>query len=115
MVRDGPQTASIVLVGRIRAGLRCRWPATVSDRQTSLARSPPYQPIRNAFTRNERAVVDAYRVTASPGSTLACPAYPIIASGAPKCLIRQSGSPASEFSPAVRRRAAGRAGRAGAA
>src|SRR5215469_11153290 len=113
MMSEGPQTASTVLVGWIRAGLRCRWPGTVPDRQTSLAPAPPYQPIRNAFTRNERAVVDAYSVIGSPGSTLACPVYPSIASGAPKCLIGQFGSPSRELSLAVRRCAAGRAGAAG--
>src|SRR5215471_4749040 len=35
---------------------------------------------------------------ASPGSTLACPAYPIIALGPPRCLMSQWGSPGSEFS-----------------
>ena len=59
-------------------------------------------------------MVDAYSVIGSPGSTLACPAYPSIASGAPKCLIGQSGSPACEFSLTVRRCAAGCAGPAGA-
>ena len=75
---------------------------TVADRHSSLARSPRYQPIRNALTRNERAVVDAYSVIASPGSTLACPAYPMIASGGPMCLMAQCGSPGSEFSLTVR-------------
>jgi hypothetical protein len=49
--------------------------------------------------------VDAYSVIASPGSTLACPAYPIIALGGPTCLMSQRGSPASEFSLTGRRRA----------
>src|SRR5215469_7187081 len=113
MMSEGPQTASTVLVGWIRAGLRCRWPGTVPDRQTSLALAPPYQPIRNAFTRNERAVVDANSVIGSPGSTLACPAYPSIAFGAPKCLIGQFGSPSCEFSLTVRWCVVGRADPAG--
>src|SRR5215831_5362964 len=40
---------------------------------------------------------------ASPGSTLACPAYPIIALGAPRYLMSQWGSPGSEFSLTGRR------------
>src|SRR5213592_4327228 len=43
---------------------------------------------------------------ASPGSTLACPTYPIIALGPPRCLMFQWGSPGSEFS-LTRRRADG--------
>ena len=74
MVRDGSQRASTVRAGLSTSGLRCRCPVTVPDRHTRRARSPAYQPIRNALTVNERAVVDAYSVTGSPGSTLACPA-----------------------------------------
>src|SRR5215472_16697417 len=107
MVREGSQAASTVLVGWISSGWRCRRPRTVPECQTSLALAPPYQPIRNAFTRNERAVVDAYSVIGSPGSTLACPAYPSIALGVPRCLIGQFGSPACEFSLTVRRCAVG--------
>jgi hypothetical protein len=58
-VSDGSQWASTVLVGLMRTGLRCRCPGTAADRHTSRARSPRYQPIRNALTVNERAVVDA--------------------------------------------------------
>src|SRR5271165_6087830 len=98
MVSDGSQRASTVLVDSVSDGARCRLPRTVADFHTSRARSPPYQPIRNALTVKERAVVDAYRVIGSPGSTLAWPAYPSIASGLPRCLIRQPGSPGREFS-----------------
>src|SRR6516164_8565994 len=108
MVRDGSQRASTVLVGLITAGLLCLCPATVPDRHTSRARSPRYQPIRNALTVNERAVVDAYTVTGSPGSTLAWPAYPSIALGGPGCLMSQWGSPGSAFSLTRRRACAGR-------
>ncbi len=73
-VSDGPHFASTVLVGLISSGWRCRCPFTVADFQTSRASSPWYQPIRKALTRNERAVVDTYSVTGSPGSTLDCPA-----------------------------------------
>ena len=71
---DGSQRVSTVLAGLSTTGLFCLWPVTVPDRHTFLARSPPYQPIRNAVTVNERPVVDAYSVIGSPGSTLACPA-----------------------------------------
>src|SRR6516162_546077 len=57
-VSDGPQCVCTVLVGLTRVGLLCLCPGTVSDRHTSRARSPEYQPIRNAFTVNEREVVD---------------------------------------------------------
>src|SRR5262245_34052376 len=76
-------------------------PRTQSDRQTSRARSPPYQPIRSALTRNSRAVVETYRVTGSPRSMLAWPVKPSLACGAPTCLIHQCGSPGSEFSAVV--------------
>ena len=73
-VRDGSHLASTVLVGWMRSGWRCRCPFTVADFHSSRASSPLYQPIRKALTRNDRAVVETYRVTGSPGSTLACPA-----------------------------------------
>ena len=73
-VRDGPHLASTVLVGLISSGWRWRCPFTGPDVHSSRASSPRYQPIRNALTRKERAVVDTYRVTGSPGSTLAWPA-----------------------------------------
>ena len=47
----------------------------------------------------------------SPGSTLACPAYPSIALRAPVCLMSQLGSPESEFSLTGRRRDGVAAGR----
>ena len=74
IVTDGSQRASTVSAGLRHDRLACRWPVTVPDRHTFLARSPPYHPIRNAVTVNERPVVDAYSVIGSPGSTLACPA-----------------------------------------
>ena len=49
-------------------------PGTVADCHTRRAWSPWYQPIRNALTVNDRAVVEAYSVISSPGSTLYCPA-----------------------------------------
>ena len=63
-----------MLAGLRTTGLFCLWPVTVPDCHTFLARSPAYQPIRNAVTVNERPVVDAYSVIGSPGSTLDCPA-----------------------------------------
>jgi hypothetical protein len=47
---------------------------------------------------NSRAVVDAYSVIGSPGSTLYWPVYPIISSGAPSDLGYQFGSPGRSFS-----------------
>src|SRR5450631_1696246 len=73
-VSDGPQSVVTVRVPGSTDAARCRRPGTLPDCQTSRARSPAYQPIRKASTRNDREVVETNRVTASPGSTLACPA-----------------------------------------
>ena len=65
-----------------------------------------------------RAVVDTNSGNDSPGSTLACPAYPSISCSAPRCLITQSEVPGSEFSgtaAAPRRAAAAADGRGAAA
>src|ERR1700734_2610373 len=93
-----PHRVCTVLVWSMKLAARCRCPLTGPDSQTFLARSPPYQPIRYATTLNSREVVDTYRSTGSPGSTLAWPAYPAMASGAPRLLIHQCGSPGLEFS-----------------
>src|SRR5215472_7443920 len=98
MVRDGPQSASTVRVSGVTVAGACRWPGTLADFHTCRARSPLYQPILNALTWKVRAVVDAYKVMAWPGRTLAAFRYPIIASGAPWWRIAQFGSPGSEFS-----------------
>src|SRR6266481_754969 len=71
MVSDGPHLASTVLVGWFSVGDRCRWPGVIAELHTRRAWSPPYQPIRNACTWKDRAVVEAYSVIVSPGSTLA--------------------------------------------
>jgi hypothetical protein len=72
-VSEGPHRVLTVRVAPSTEGRRCRWPRIAGDRQTSRARSPRYQPIRNASTRNDRAVVDTYSGTGSPGRTLSRP------------------------------------------
>ena len=98
-----------MLTSAVTVGALCCRPGTLFDCHTSRAWSPLYQPIRNALTVNSRAVVDAYSVIGSPGSTLYWPVYPIISSGAPSELGYQFGSPGSSFSLTVLGRAAGRA------
>jgi hypothetical protein len=44
-------------------------PGTPGESHTSRARSPPYQPIRNARTLKLRAVVDTNSRNEVPGST----------------------------------------------
>src|SRR6266566_5571836 len=98
MVSAGCQSQLTVLVAADTVCRFCLCPRIQGDCQTCLARYPPYQPIRSAHTRNSRAVVDTYSVAGSPCSTLTWPVNPWIASGAPRCLIHQCGSPGSEFS-----------------
>src|SRR5580700_6616585 len=56
--------------GVVTAAGRWRRPRTGAEAHTWRARSPPYQPIRKARTVSSRAVVDTYRSTGWPGSTL---------------------------------------------
>ncbi len=73
--------------------------------------------MRNALTRNPGAVVETNSGNDCPVSTLAAPAYPMIALAAPRWRISQCGSPGSEFSATARRRGRGvgvLTGRAGA-
>src|SRR5262245_61902574 len=105
MVADRPQSQCTVLVTGVLVAGRCRCPRTGADSKTLRARSPLYHPTRNARTANSRAVVDTYRWIGSPGSTLAWPANPMIAPGAPSFLICQFRSPGREFSVTTNRRA----------
>ena len=76
----------------------CRWPPAGRDVQTRRAWWPWYQPKRNAFTWNDLAVADTYRRKLWPGKTLCWSAYPSMASGAPRSVIRQAEVPGRWFS-----------------
>src|SRR5579875_2409130 len=88
----------------------CRRPGTGAEAQISRARSPPYQPIRNASTRKLRAVVDTYSRNGVPGGTSAGSGYPSSWYRWAGRVIRQPGSPGPEIPgparPAARRPAA---------
>ncbi len=99
----GSQSVCTVLVEPVRPGAFCRWPRSEPDCQTCRAPSPWYQPSRKARTRNPGEVVDTNSGNDCPVSTLARPAYPLIASAAPRWRISQRGSPGSEFSATARR------------
>ncbi len=93
-----------MLVGPVRPGAFCRWPRSEPDCQTCRAPSPRYQPSRKARTRKPDAVVDTNSGNDCPVSTLAAPAYPMIAFAAPRWRISQRGSPGREFSDSKRGR-----------
>ena len=93
-----------MLVDPVRLGAFCRWPRSEPDCQTCRAPSPPYQPSRKARTRKPEEVVETNNGNGWPVSTLAAPAYPMIAFAAPRWRISQCGSPGSEFSDTARRR-----------
>src|ERR1700730_1752083 len=75
-----------------------RWPGVCRDVQTRRAWWPWYQPKRNAFTWNDLAVVLTYRRKAWPGRTLCWSAYPSMAPGAPRSVMRQAEVPGRWFS-----------------
>src|ERR1035438_10031588 len=97
-VSDGSQSVWTGLVGPMRAGSGWRCPGTRPDCQTLRAPAPPYQPIRNAVTRNPGDVVETNSGNDSPVVTLAWPAYPSMSCCAPRCVIGQPGSPGRAFS-----------------
>src|SRR5438094_700474 len=71
----------------------CLCPGIRCDVQTRRAWWPWYQPKRNALTWNDFAVVLTYRRKLWPGRTLCWSAYPSMASGAPRSVIRQAEVP----------------------
>src|ERR1700747_1924437 len=75
-----------------------RWPGVCCDVQTRRAWWPWYQPKRNAWTLNDFAVVDTYSRKLWPGRMLCWSAYPSMASGAPRSVIRQAEVPGRWFS-----------------
>ena len=70
----GSHSVRTVLVEPVSPGAFCRWPRSEPDCQTWRAPSPPYQPSRNARTRNPDDVVETNSGNDSPVSTLAAPA-----------------------------------------
>ena len=98
IVSEGRQGAVTMWVPGAMCTVVCLWPAAGCDVQTRRAWWPWYQPKRNAFTRNDFAVVDTYRRKLWPGRTLCWSAYPSMASGAPRSVIRQAEVPGRLFS-----------------
>ena len=76
MAIDGDQRVLAVLVDRSMTASACFSPVTVSERHTSVAWAPSYQPMRNAVTVKLGATVETYRRTVSPGEMLTLSAQP---------------------------------------